>query len=299
MSDEPPLRRALLDAELLVASGVDGLYGRSGVFEDIVDGLAALVTRTAADLRPTVRRFPPLLPTATFERTGYLRSFPDMIGAVTSFTGSNRDHARLLGVVDDGGDWAAELTPAEVVLCSAACHPLYPTLAGVLPPGGVLIDLMGWCFRHEPSLDPARMQAFRQHELVFVGEPELADAHRDRWVERGQQVCAALALPAEAVVATDPFFGRVGKVLAAAQRDGALKIELQVPVALTEPTAVVSSNGHRDHFGHAFDIQTADGEVAHSACVGFGLERLALALLATHGLAPQAWPPPVRSALWP
>ena len=40
--------------------------------------------------------------------------------------------------------------------------------------------------------------------------------------------------------------------------------------------------------------RTADGEVAHTACVGFGMERIALALFRTHGLDPERWPRRVR-----
>jgi len=65
------------------------------------------------------------------------------------------------------------------------------------------------------------------------------------------------------------------------------------------PTAIMSSNCHRDHFGASFDIATAAGETAHSACVGFGVERVALALLHTHGLDPGGWPAGVRDRLWP
>ena len=36
---------------------------------------------------------------------------------------------------------------------------------------------------------------------------------------------------------------------------------------------------------------------AHSACVGFGLERVALALFKTHGLKLSAWPREVRDVL--
>ncbi len=47
----------------------------------------------------------------------------------------------------------------------------------------------------------------------------------------------------------------------------------------------------------AFDIRTADGNVAHSACVGFGLERVALALFRTHGLRVEDGPREVRDVL--
>jgi hypothetical protein len=37
--------------------------------------------------------------------------------------------------------------------------------------------------------------------------------------------------------------------------------------------------------------------LAHSACIGFGLDRITLALFATHGTDVEAWPEGVRSAL--
>ena len=183
------------------------------------------------------------------------------------------------------------------MLVSAACHPSYSMLTGTLPAEGSLMDIYGFCFRHEPAVDPARMQAFRMHEFVRVGTPEQAVEHRERWVPRGLQVLADLGLEAEAVIANDPFFGRAGRMLAANQRNENLKTELVVKLYgdLDDGTAVVSCNCHRDHFGHTFDIHTVDGEPAHSACVGFGMERIALAMLRTHGLDRSAWPAALRS----
>ena len=51
------------------------------------------------------------------------------------------------------------------------------------------------------------------------------------------------------------------------------------------------------HFGQAFDIKTADGRPAHTACIGFGLERIALALFKTHGFDPAQWPSDVKRVL--
>ncbi len=293
-------RDELLAAGLLVPLGADGLYGRAAAFEDVVDALARLIVSLGAADGAARMRFPPVEPRSVFDRTDYLRSFPDLTGAVVTFHGDDAGHARLLAAADTGDDWTELLEPADAMLCPAVCHPLYPTLTGTLPAGGATYDLQGWCFRHEPSVDPARMQAFRQHEIVYVGDAAGARAHRDRWVERGTALLADLGLDVEAVVANDPFFGRVGRMLATNQRDQELKIELVVTVASADqPTAVVSSNCHEDHFGAAFGINTAEGDVAHSACVGFGLERVTLALLRRHGLDVERWPSTVRDRLWP
>jgi seryl-tRNA synthetase len=77
-----------------------------------------------------------------------------------------------------------------------------------------------------------------------------------------------------------------------------LKFELLIPVHSTEkPTACMSFNYHRYHFGATWNIRTASGEIAHTGCVAFGIERLALALFATHGLDLAGWPEMVRRSL--
>lgn len=296
------LREALLADGLLVPSTVDGLYQRSARFEAVVRGIEGLARRTGeaeGGFEPLLY-LAPLMPREAFVKTDYLRSFPDLIGSVETFQGGDREHADLLRLADDGEDWTRALQPSEVTLTSAACHSLYAGLTGTLPEGGRRLEVQGHCFRHEPSIDPARMQSFRMHELVRLGTPEEAVAHRDRWLELGYDALRSLGLPVEKVVANDPFFGRAGRMLARNQRDTELKYEIVCPVSSADrPTAISSANYHQDHFGTPFEIRTTDGEVAHSACFGFGLERITLALLAHHGLDTAAWPSATRDLLWP
>ena len=121
---------------------------------------------------------------------------------------------------------------------------------------------------------------------------------RDEWAHLGLELLRGLGLPAELDNANDPFFGRRGKMLAKIQREEAQKLELLVQIAGPEPTACASFNHHRDHFGATYEIELADGRTAHTACLGFGHERIVLALLRTHGLDPDAWPEEVRERLW-
>lgn len=299
-TDGSDFRDELVAAGILIPTGSDGIYGRSSVFEDIVAGVEGLVVAAAASEGTTSYRFPPVIPRSVLEQTGYLSSFPDMIGSVSTFVGDNADHKKLMEVARGGGDWAALLEPADVSLCPAVCHPLYPTLTGTLPDGGRSFDVSGWCFRHEPSRDPARMQSFRQHDLVYVGDARGAAEHRDRWLQQGSELLVSLGLAVETVVANDPFFGRVGRILAENQRSETLKFEVVTRINSAEhPTAIASANCHLDHFGEPFGIVTGDGQVAHSCCFGFGLDRITLGLLRHHGLAPAVWPTAVRDLLWP
>ena len=64
-----------------------------------------------------------------------------------------------------------------------------------------------------------------------------------------------------------------------------------------EPTACMSFNYHRDHFGATWNLTDAAGATMHTGCVAFGIDRLALALFATHGVELPQWPTRVRQAL--
>jgi len=292
-------RDDLIAAGHLVPSGVDGVFGRGVDFEAIVDGVSRCALDAGGDMNATALSFPPILPRVVLERNDYLRAFPDLIGLVTSFNGGDREHREVLELQEAGEEWASRFEPTELALCTATCHPIYPMVAGQLPDGGRRFTVFGWNFRHEPSVDPARMQAFRQREYVYVGDPTSAEGFRDLWIERAHDVLTSLGLAVEAVVANDPFFGRSGRLLAAGQLVLEGLLELVTPICSTDkPTAIASSNCHRDHFGVPFGITTANGETAHSACVGFGLERITLALLHTHGLDVTKWPGETRTRLW-
>ncbi len=291
-------RDELLRAGVLVDGGSPGLYLRSGTFERIVAGIDRLVSEAGRSHRAPVLHFPAVMTRRDFEATGYVGSFPDLLGSIHTFGGGDREHRRMLAEVEEGGSWTEHLQPSDLMMCSAACHPLYPTRRGKLARGGEVYEVFGQVFRHEPSVDPARMQTFRQHEFVRLGDDTSAVAHRDAWVERAVDIHRSLGLDVSTEVANDPFFGRAGRIMADSQRDEALKIEIVATVSSEDrPTAITSANCHQDHFGQSFGIETAEGRVAHTSCVGFGVERITLALYRRHGLDVEAWPAQVRSLL--
>ena len=159
-----------------------------------------------------------------------------------------------------------------------------------------MFDVASDCFRREPSRDIDRFQSFRMREYVFIGAPEQVQAFRERWMTRAMGIADTLGLSYRVETASDPFFGRGGVLVGKAQVQQELKFELVVPVRSAEqPTACMSFNYHRDHFGLTWDMRNSAGEPAHTGCVAFGMDRLAVALFATHGVDLAQWPASVRA----
>ncbi len=283
-------------------SGEPGIYGRGAAFERVRTALDDLITRMGADDQPERPRFPPVIPRQILEKVGYLKSFPQLCGCVFSFAGDRSAALKMAERAERGEDWSGYLSMTNVTLVPAACYPAYPAIArrGPLAPEGVTLDLGGcYVFRNEPSGDPARLQMFHQRELVRIGEADAVFAWRETWMSRARAIFEQIGLDAKIDTASDPFFGREGKLLANSQRQQGLKFEALVSIASAERTAVSSFNLHQEHFGSVFGIRLHDGGTASSSCVGFGLERITLALFRAHGMDSAAWPRDVRNRLWP
>jgi seryl-tRNA synthetase len=292
-------RLEAITSTILQPTAANGVQGRTGIYEEVIGGLGTLITRH----RPAgaeILRFPPVMSRALLEKSGYLKSFPHLLGVVSSMTGTEAGIRALVEGRAAGQEWVDALEATDLVLTPAACYQVYQIVAarGDVPRDGVLVDVESYCFRRESSSELGRMQAFRMREYVCIGAPETALSFRESWKARAEELAAQLGVPFKLLPASDPFFGRAGKLMAVNQVEQALKFELLIPVnSEEEPTACMSFNYHQDHFGTTWGLRTDDGAVAHTACAAFGLDRLTIALFATHGLDLDAWPQSVREAL--
>jgi seryl-tRNA synthetase len=275
---------------------VPGVYLFPASFETIIALLRQGIAAMAADEPFRRLAIPPVISRHTIEHAGYVKTFPQLLGTVHSYTGDAKSWGKLAPLVDEGGEWHAEQRISDLVLLPAACYPVYDTLTGQALDGARKFHVEANCFRQEATSETGRLRTFRMVELVTAATPDYCVHWRAHWLERVTGWLTSLGLPVDVEVADDPFFGPGKKLFQAAQRLQELKLELRVPVADGVVQAVASANFHKDHFGEAFRF-TCDGDVGNTSCMAFGLERIALALINAHGPDSHEWPEGVLAAL--
>ncbi|MGO9991024.1 MAG: amino acid--[acyl-carrier-protein] ligase [Steroidobacteraceae bacterium] len=298
-SDAPTDPLAHVAAALFRPMGVDGVYARTALYELVVGRLESYISRQR-DPHAEILRFPPVMSRQQVEKSGYFKSFPNLLACACALRGTEAEIRAVIDRHDASEDWTKSLTALDLVLSPAACYPVYPMVAerGGIPSGGLLFDIEAEVFRHEPSRNLDRLQSFRMREFVRIGSPQDIQDFREAWMTRASALAAELGLPCSLEVASDPFFGRIGQVIAVSQRQQALKFELLIPYhAGATPTACMSFNDHREHFSHVWRIHDERGDLAHTGCVAFGIDRLSIALFAVHGIDLNKWPASTRLAL--
>lgn len=248
--------------------------------------------------------YPALVDPDVLARAGYLGSFPQSVclvahlredfDAIEAFRAANTESDSL--ELPD----AAAMTCSEAALRPAVCLPVYRALEGTsLPRGGVAITTVGRAFRYESRnmVGIQRLWDFSMREIVFAGPADVVEEQRTRAIDLVTRLMEEWDLASRLVSASDPFFATVRGTKALWQRSRALKHEMLVDVG-TGPLAVGSINVAGTHFGDAFRIRTGEGEVASTACVGFGLERLVLAMFSQHGFEAERWPAAMREVVF-
>jgi seryl-tRNA synthetase len=279
-----------------------GRFGLGPSIAALVRRLDDLVVQTFAEFEPAAYQFPSLIGGDVLDRCRYLRNFPSSLTLVTHL----REDLDLLQEFARTAQWSNDAvefsvgaqSKVECLLSPSVCFHWYAWLSGAdLSSPFRSITALGKCFRYESSALEGleRLWDFSMREVVFVGSPEFVRKRRDRCIELAGDLLDRLGLGFEIATATDPFFVDSYAVQAAFQQGFELKHELLADLPYSgRQLAVGSVNFHQDFFGRSFGIK-ALGEHAETACIGIGLERLAIAIVAQHGPDPTGWPGLVAS----
>lgn len=257
----------------------------------------------AASFEAPQYNFPSLIGADVLDTCRYLRNFPASLNLVSHL---REDHGVLQEFAQSvrwngeqlvlNGDAASGV---ECLLSPSVCFHWYRWLRNVKLERPRAITALGKCFRYESSnlSGLERLWDFTMREIIFVGPGDYVLAKRNDLVEMSTHFLDELGMAYEISTATDPFFVDSYAVQAAYQQGFELKFELLAPLPYSgKKLAVGSINYHQDFFGRSFEIE-AEGAPAHTGCIGFGYERLALAFIAQHGTDEKSWPSTVIRGL--
>ena len=87
-------------------------------------------SRACATRGAEVMRFPPVMSRAQLEKSGYLKSFPNLLGCVCALHGTRGGDPRRGGRDSrPAATGPTRSSPADLVLSPAACYPVYPIAA--------------------------------------------------------------------------------------------------------------------------------------------------------------------------
>jgi seryl-tRNA synthetase len=282
------------DGQVAIAEPVLALFHR---LDDLVTG----IVRTEFGAREY--RYPTLLPLESLRRSGYVTSFPHHVMFATRLPADLDEYRGFVADVEAGTDAGqaamARCTDGTYCLPPTMCYHTFQQLRGTrLADERPVVTARGKSFRFESryETDLERLWDFTIRETVFFGPRDHVRAELERFLGLVTALFDELGLTGQVEAANDPFFasGRAAES-ASSQRLLQLKYEARLAVAPDRTIAVSSFNLHDAHFGSAFDIALPDGSTAHSACVGFGLERLTYAVLCQFGLDQRQWPRQLRS----
>lgn len=261
----------------------DGLVTLGPALREASDLLDSQWVRWARDLGAEDWRFPPLLRSEDLAAVDYFRNFPHLGVAVSPLR--PEEHATYAsGRPLHGGLPSSHLADSHFLLPSAACFNVYFHLQNQTLERTTWLTTRAACFRNESRFrDLRRLWGFTMRELVVVGRPEDFLPTLDQLRQQILDWAEALGLQLRVETASDPFFDP-----STSRAKAQVLFPVKEEMVFGDGLAIASINRHRNFFGERCAIRLQEGEVSHTACVAFGLERWLYALLQRFDGDPEA-----------
>lgn len=275
-----------------------GFYTFQGEFLRVFHALNRKIRNIAAEFDAIEQEYPTVWPLRLFKKIDYFREFPQQVIMCAPVKPDFESRATFAERYSKEAEYTAIemddlMAPAEYGLEPAVCDCCYYGLEGARQLEDAYYTCYNKVFRNERSqsnqLD--RLTNFSVRDIMYVGTESFVLEARQKLIDQLSNVLSNLKLRARIEVANDPFFANESAMKSVFQNSHCLKYELLVEIPhLEKSIAAGSINLHLDFFGRAFDIECSDNDVAHSGCIGVGMERMAYALYCQHGIKTQDWP---------
>lgn len=282
-----------------------GFYSFQGDVLRVLQALNSRVQKMAAEVDAIEQEHPAVWPVRLFKMIDYFREFPQQM--ILCAPVKNDFNARTEFSKRYGKDADFESIPMDNLMANATyglqpavCDCCYYTLEGARDLENHYYSTVNRVFRneHSPTNQLDRLTNFTVRDIMFVGTEAFVLEARQKMIERLSEFLVSLGINAKIETANDPFFANESAMKSVFQNAHRLKYELLAYIPhLDKEIATGSINLHTDFFGKSFDIQDAGGSVAHSGCIGVGMERMTYAMFCQHGANLEDWPRSVRTFL--
>jgi seryl-tRNA synthetase len=282
-----------IDAALAASPDVevlgDGLVGLGGSLLRLFRFFEGRFRQIAGEFGAEERHYPVMVPSEVLAEVGYFGHFPQHITFCSHLPGSL---PVLQEVAAQPETLLERLEEPRHVLTPAVCLPCYRQQRGAVIDNVLTLTMQNHVFRYEgTNFRPlSRGWDFTVRDIVFFGGYDDLSRLRREVMQRAIELCRELDLEVTIELANDPFFLDTSRDKAVYQRMGEVKYELLFPIPHRgEFLAASSFNLHRDFYTSVYGTRRANGELAESACMGFGVERWVYGFLTQKGLDPEAW----------
>jgi seryl-tRNA synthetase len=285
-----------VDADLAASSDVhllgDGLVGLSGDLLRLFRFFEEKFRALAAEYGAEEQHYPVMVPSEVLAEVGYFGHFPQHITFCSHLPGDLLVLERVARTETGRVPEQLDLTPATHVLTPAVCLPCYRQQRGAVIENVRTLTMQNHVFRYEGTRHSPLRRGwdFTVRDIVFFGSFEDLSRLRSEVMEHAMALCRDLDLEATIELANDPFFLDASRDKAVYQRMGEVKFELLFPMPNgRESLAASSFNLHRDYYTSVYYTRRPGGELAESACMGFGIDRWLYAFLTQKGMDPARW----------
>ncbi|MBO34390.1 MAG: hypothetical protein CMM74_15680 [Rhodospirillaceae bacterium] len=280
---------------------VQEIHPGLNVYRDPVSSLVrfldqAILDRFAAPFGAVEETYPNCIPVSALGLAEHFSSFPehlhylvhliqdlDELDAFAAKAKEEKDRVALDG---------AAFGQAELVHNPSTCYHCYASRRGGQVDANTAITAITKCHRFEAAnhKEFGRLLEFSMREIVFLGHPDYIRDRRIESLRLIQELAEDWRMFGELVQSNDPFFTTDFSAKAVHQQRMAMKFEYRMTIPGQEKKlSVLSSNLHGVTFAKAFSMKRPKGPL-HTGCLAFGIERMALSIIAQHGVDLNAWP---------
>lgn len=288
----PNVTEALLERGDISQTG-NGKFVYKGQVAKVFRGLDDLFRAWAGEQSAAEEFFPISVKTETLKRAGYFKTF-----AQHAFFVSPLELSMPALESAQTGDVRPHLQSPDWVLSPTVCHHCFESLSDAAHKSHQTITALNQCSRYEvhDTGGLKRLRHYWMREIIFLrSTPEETQSALDDVLKLTTDLLRSWGISFKVKSASDPFFLDSGTGKRMFQTALLMKRELVLPVE-GKSIACGSFNNHMKTLVEAFDITANDGEIA-SGCVGWGYDRLILALFSQLGPDCENWPEQVRKDL--